>query len=135
MLERIIVLIMLTAFGYALYRWTMRRNLQRVAQQRDVDPILQELRPGIPAVVYFTTPNCIPCKTQQQPALAKLSTELGENVQIIQIDATQNPDAANRWGVMTAPTTFILSKDGTPKAVNYGVASEIKLKQQLQGAA
>ena len=56
---------------------------------------------------------------------------MGEAVQIIQVDATENPDAATRWHVQTVPTTFILDGQGQPKDVNHGVAGVKKLRQQL----
>jgi hypothetical protein len=47
------------------------------------------------------------------------------------VDATQDPDAADRWGVFSAPTTFVLDKGGNPRHVNRGVASTERLKEQL----
>jgi thioredoxin-like negative regulator of GroEL len=78
---------------------------------------------------------CAPCKTQQTPALARLQTELGDALQVVQIDATEQPEAAERWGVFSAPTTFVLDARGITQAVNYGVAGADKLRQQLQGIA
>jgi thioredoxin-like negative regulator of GroEL len=112
----------------------MRRNLAQVAQTAPLDPILQDTQRGIPTIVYFTTPGCVPCKTQQQPALARLKANSDQPIQIIQIDAAEQPEVAQRWGVMTAPTTFVLDAQGKPRAVNYGVADEHKLRQQLLSA-
>lgn len=132
MLERLFIVILLAIFGIVAYQLSTRRHLRKIAEQLNTDPILLGLSREVPTIVYFTTPNCIPCKTQQQPALQKLGEML--RVQIVQIDATENPDAAERWGVMTAPTTFILDNQWQPKTVNYGVADETKLYQQLQSA-
>jgi thiol-disulfide isomerase/thioredoxin len=134
MFERLILVVLLAIVGLVLYQWYTRRQLATLAANRQFDPILQGLNPGIPAIVYFTTPTCIPCQVQQQPALERLKRELGEGVQIVQIDATQQPDAADRWGVMSAPTTFVLNASGYPNAVNHGVADEFKLKKQLNAA-
>jgi thioredoxin 1 len=141
-LERLLIVFILMAAGVALYCLYRQRHLQRIHRlataapaQTAADPILRQLRPDVPTIVYFTTPGCIPCKTQQQPALARLNHLLEGRLQIIQIDASQEPETAGRWGVMTAPTTFILGKDGTPVAVNYGVADEHKLGAQLRQAA
>lgn len=54
--------------------------------------------------------------------------------EVLQFDATQVPDAADRWGVMSAPTTFVLNAVGEPQAVNHGVADERKLLQQIENA-
>jgi len=134
MLERLIFVAILTLVGVTLYLWYTRRQMATIAANRHIDPILQGLNPGVPAIVYFTTPMCIPCKTRQLPALDKLKTDLGENIQIIQIDATEYPEVADRWGVLSAPTTFVINSNGTANAVNHGVADERKLKRQLMQA-
>ncbi len=119
----------LIVLGYnALRRWQVRR-LGRLAAQ---DPLLASLRPGIPAIVYFTSPACAPCITQQKPALSSLQADLGDAVQVVEVDALQHPETADRWGVLSVPTTFVLDRQGRPREVNYGVAGADKLRQQLQ---
>lgn len=134
MVERTLIVILLFILGFAAYTLFTRRQINRVASLDSAqDPILSRLAPGIPAIVYFTTPYCLPCRTQQQPALARLRETLGEtNVQIIQIDATEDPDSADRWGVFSAPTTFVIDRNGKTTAVNHGVADTFKLRQQLK---
>lgn len=132
MLERLIFAGILMSLGIIVYCVYRRMHLSHLSQSVYIDPILSNLKQDILTIVYFTTPMCIPCKTQQQPALNKLQTELGDNgVQIVQIDATQDPSAAERWGVMSAPTTFVLDKTFQPKHINHGVADLNKLKRQL----
>lgn len=131
MLERILIATALLITGFVVYQLLHKQQIRRLAAQAITDPLLAGLRPGIPTIVYFTTPGCVPCQTQQQPALSKLQTDLGENVQVVKIDATQQPDDADRWGVMSAPTTFVLDETGTPRSVNHGVADADKLKKQL----
>lgn len=131
MIERLILVALLAALAYGLYGWYTRRQLQRISARQALDPVLQGLRAGVPAIVYFTTPHCIPCKTQQQPALQRLQSVLGDAVQVVQIDATQQPDVADRWGVLSAPTTFVIAADGEARAVNHGPADEHTLRQQL----
>lgn len=135
MIERFLIAAALLAIGVVAYLWQTRTQLRRIAEQHNHDPLLSDFSPGTPAIVYFTTPGCVPCKTQQQPALQRLRESLGNRVQIFQFDATEVPDAADRWGVMSAPTTFVLNADGEPKAVNHGVADERKLTQQLESVA
>jgi thioredoxin 1 len=88
--------------------------------------------PDKPVIVYFTTPDCAPCKTVQRPALNRISSELGEEVQVIEIDATERPELAKQWGVMSVPTTFLLDVKGEARYVNNGVARAEKLMAQLQ---
>ncbi len=135
MVERLLLVIVLFVFGLAAYCLVRRCHLRRAAASALADPILNGFRPGTPAVVYFTTPGCVPCRTQQQPALARLQSELGDQIQVIQVDASQDPDAARRWGVFTAPTTFILDGRGQPRDVNHGVADVPKLRRQIEATA
>lgn len=132
---RLLLLVLIAGGGWFVYQMIVRANLARAASLVQRDPLLEQARPGVPTIVYFTTPHCIPCKTQQQPALRRLEDRLGAQVQIIQIDATRDPEAAQRWGVMTAPTTFVLNSQGQPAAVNYGVADEDKLIRQIEAAS
>jgi len=130
MLERLILAGILLVAGVIIYWMYTRQQLKNIGQTISIDPILQGMAPGMPTIVYFTTPNCIPCRVQQQPALEQLKREIA--VQVVKIDATLNPDAADRWGVMSAPTTFVLDSKWTPIEVNHGVADVAKLKQQIE---
>jgi thiol-disulfide isomerase/thioredoxin len=130
MIERVGIAVLFLAFGFIAYGGLRRYQVRRIA---NTDPILRNLKPNVPAIIYFTTPTCIPCHTQQQPALTRLQYELGDDhIQIVKIDATEHPDAADRWGVFSAPTTFVLDAHGKPREVNHGVADAAKLKRQLQ---
>jgi len=123
-----IVGLMIAAYGL-LRRWQVRR----AARIAPADPLLAALRPGVPAILYFTTPTCAPCKTRQRPALRALQMDLRDAVQVIEVDASEQPEAAMRWGVLSVPTTFILDRQGRPRQVNHGVADVDKLKRQLAG--
>jgi thiol-disulfide isomerase/thioredoxin len=82
--------------------------------------------------VYFTTPTCAPCKTIQRPAIDKIAKLLGEKLHVVEIDATEYPDLAKTWGVMSVPTTFLLDSRGEARYVNNGVARAEKLMEQIQ---
>ncbi|MBX3045925.1 MAG: thioredoxin family protein [Anaerolineales bacterium] len=94
---------------------------------------LESWRGDGPAILYFTTPDCVPCKTQQRPELRRL-VELDARVQVIQIDATQQPKVADYWGVLSVPTTFVINSRGQARAMNPGVARADKLLRQLAQA-
>jgi thioredoxin 1 len=115
--------------GYIAFRVYRHVNLRNVSV---TDPLLHGLNLHTPTIVYFTTPMCIPCKTRQQPALNKLYTQLNGHLQIVKVDASEQPEVAQRWGVQTAPTTFVIDAQGNAVAVNYGVADETMLKKQLK---
>ncbi len=127
-LERLLlaaVIIATAVAGYLLFnRFTLRRADRRVQR-------LESYRPGMPAVVYFTTPTCGPCRTVQRPVLRQLQASFGQWFQLIEIDASAQPGLASEWGVVSVPTTFIIDASGKPRYVNHGVATADKLIQQL----
>jgi thiol-disulfide isomerase/thioredoxin len=135
MVERLLVALVLLTLGVIIYRVMIRQQKRRTSELAPTEPLFAGLKPGIPIILYFTTPMCAPCKTQQMPALERLRARLGEAVQIVQVDATKQPDAARRWGVLSVPTTFVLDGLGTTLAINHGVAETDTLQRQIQGAA
>ena len=88
--------------------------------------------PEKPVLVYFTTPDCVPCKTVQRPAIDHVSKVLGERLEVIEINAYDQPDLAQTWGVMSVPTTFVVDTRGEARYVNNGVARAEKLLEQIQ---
>jgi len=134
-IERFVFVVIIAAASVLAYRLLSRRQLRRAMVAAPTDSVLRDFRPGVPAIVYFTTPYCGPCETQQTPALRRLEAELGDRVQIFRVDATQDAEAAERWGVFSVPTTFVLDGDGQPRQVNHGVADASKLRSQLEAFA
>ena len=121
-----IVIIGLGAFAY----WLLNQRLL-VRARNNVFKLFSKL-PEKPVLVYFTTPDCAPCKTVQRPAINRVSYLLGEELEVVEIDATERPDLAKAWGVMSVPTTFVLDTHGEARYVNNGVARAEKLLEQIQ---
>ena len=114
----------------AFVYWLINQRLL-VRASNNVFTLFKKL-PNKPVLVYFTTPECVPCKTVQRPAIDRVSNLLGEKLQVVEIDATERPDLAKTWGVMSVPTTFILNQQGEARYVNNGVARAEKLLEQIQ---
>jgi thiol-disulfide isomerase/thioredoxin len=112
---------------YLLYNWTLQFRTRSLFA--DLDP----KRTGAFTLVYFTTPTCILCKTVQRPAIQKLSQMLGNALQVVEIDAAERPELADRWGVMSVPTTFLFDPSGRLRHVNHGVTRAEKLLIQIHG--
>jgi thiol-disulfide isomerase/thioredoxin len=119
----------IVAAGLLVYWLANRLILSRASLQTGR---LEALKPGKPTLLYFTTPTCAPCKTVQRPAIQRLVDLLGEQLQVVEIDASADTDLAKQWGVMSVPTTFVLDADGRPRHVNHGVAPAEKLLKQLK---
>jgi len=121
-----IAIIAVGIFGY----WLLNQRLL-VRAKSNIFTLFSQL-PNKPVIVYFTTPDCAPCKTVQRPALSRVSQLLGDSLEVIEIDATQRPDLAKIWGVMSVPTTFLLDARGEARYVNNGVTRAEKLMEQIQ---
>ena len=128
-LSRILITFFLVSLGIGLYWLANRVILARVRGRRLG---LESLQPGIPAILYFTSPTCVPCRTVQRPELARLQEQMGDGLQIIQVDCTERPDLAEYWGVLSVPTTFIIDAQGRPRGVNHGVTRAAKLLKQIE---
>lgn len=125
-LFRLLITLVLIVLGVGLYALNNRRILGRAPKGS-----LGET--GKPVLLYFTTPTCAPCKTVQKPAIAKIKESLGEMLNVIEIDASEQPEMAERWGVLSVPTTFVIDSRGQARYVNHGVARADKLLKQLNG--
>lgn len=121
-----IAIIVIGIFGY----WLINQRLL-VRAKSNIFTLFNQL-PKKPVIVYFTTPDCAPCKTVQRPALNRVLQLLGDSLDVVEIDATERPDLAKQWGVMSVPTTFLLDARGEARYVNNGIARAEKLMEQLQ---
>ena len=110
---------------YLAYNWTLKNRASNLLAN------LGPIRPGAFLLVYFTTPTCVPCKTVQHPAIQKISEMLGNTLQVLEIDVTQQPDLASRWGVLSVPTTFLIDPRGQVRHVNHGVTRAEQLLLQI----
>jgi thiol-disulfide isomerase/thioredoxin len=126
--ERLLIAVAISGLGFLAYalfnRITLKRATSKVSR-------FEAYRPGLPALVYFTTPTCAPCKTVQRPTIERMKNGLGKWFQVIEVDASTRPEIAQEWGVVSVPTTFVIDKQGQPVYVNHGLASAEKLIQQL----
>jgi thiol-disulfide isomerase/thioredoxin len=128
MLERLLIAITIVALGIVAYRaygWIVLR----VRERRGLG--LEPYQSGRPAILYFTDPGCAPCVNVQDPALAEVQGLLGDRLQVIKIQALEQVELTDAWGVLSLPTTFIIDSNGRPRGVNHGVARAARLLDQL----
>lgn len=87
---------------------------------------------GLPALLSFTTPGCADCRYRQAPAVSAVQQALGSTVTTRLIDAALDPDIATHFGILTAPSTVILDRQGHVAARNDGFAPAETLLGQLR---
>jgi thioredoxin 1 len=129
LLTRTFIAIAITGVGLSVYWFGNRVLLHRLQGKRLG---LDSIRPGTPAILYFTSPGCMPCKTVQRPAIQKLMERMEEDLQVVEIDATIQTSLADYWGVLSLPTTFIIDTRGRPRKVNHGVVNADHLYNQIR---
>ena len=135
LVTRLLIAVAICAGGFAAYLIVSRVKLavlRRQVSRHQAQKGLEGLIDGVPAILYFTTPDCAPCKTVQMPAIQSLLEQFGDRLQLIKIDATERTAVADFWGVLSVPTAFIIDAQGKPRRVNHGVAPIGKLRQQLR---
>jgi thioredoxin 1 len=134
--DRILALVAVAVLAAALwiasraYRIWLRRA---PAQDAALDG-LGLPRDGLPVVLGFSAEYCLPCKTQQRPALERLRESVGMMLHVLEVDALEHSDLAARYGVLTVPSTVVLDGRRGVIAINYGVTSADKLLAQVQPA-
>lgn len=133
-----VLLVVIAIIGTILSLWLLRvgvkRYLKYAAKHAQIvkrDPLLTRLQVGKPAIVYFTSPGCGPCRTTQKPIIQQLEREQGDNLQILTVNIEERLDDAMRWGVMKVPRTFVLDQNLRPYASNMSIATLSTLKQQI----
>jgi thioredoxin 1 len=80
-----------------------------------------------PVLVDFYADWCGPCK-MMGPILQDLKKRLGDNINIIKIDAEKNPQAAIKYQVRGVPS-LILFKNGQILWQQAGVVQSAQLEQ------
>jgi len=106
--------------GLAWRSWRFRRR-----------PAADLLVNSRPLVLAFSTPDCVPCKTIQKPALEELQRRYQDRVNIREVDALAQPELAGRFGILTVPSTVVVGATGVVLAINHGAADWEKLAQFL----
>jgi len=134
----VVVIGLAVMFGPSVFKGVIEGQINRRAEAAVItaaDPLLKGLSPGRPALVYFTADWCGPCKLAQTPVIQRLMSDYGDRVQLLTVDLDKNPEAAKRWGVMSAPRTFILTPELEPHTTNLDVVYYAKLKEQVEAAS
>lgn len=116
-----------------------RANASRLRALRQSGPdweALGQQPDGRRTLIAFSTPSCAACHKAQAPAIDLARQQLGDDAfRLIKIDASQKPEAARAFGILTVPATVILAADGQQVvARNHSFAPSGQLVRQLQQA-
>ena len=82
-------------------------------------------------ILAFSSAACTQCHTLQRPALRRLEALRGDEIEVVEIDAPGSSELADRYRILTIPSTVLLNPAGEAFAVNYGFADLSKLQQQI----
>lgn len=88
----------------------------------DADFDTQVVQNKMPVLVDFWATWCGPCKLAE-PILEELSETYKDKVLIMKLDVDANPAMAQKYGVMSIPTT-ILFKEGKEAGRQVGFAGK-----------
>lgn len=128
MADRLLILVLVAAGAatvWLILRWRSARY-RRISAADLVPPGRAR-----PLVLAFSTPDCVPCRTQQKPALHELLRRYPGRVEVREVDAADQPELADRFGIMTVPSTVVIDSRGRIVAINHGMTRWEKLAAQL----
>ncbi len=143
---RLLILVLVALVAYALV-WAVRRYI--ASQQRKAlaakpyqAAVLSapnaskqgdstERQTGLIRILAFSSPDCHQCHQMQTPALQRVVNARGDEIKIIDVDATEEPELVKTYRVLTVPSTVVLDQGGHAHAVNYGFANTQRLLQQV----
>jgi thioredoxin-like negative regulator of GroEL len=117
-----VAVVALAALALRAGQARQRRHLLGNVVDADVDG---------PAILFFSGSACTICHTAQRPALDRLVPTLEGRVAVREVDVAAEPTLAQRFRVMSLPTTVVLDGDGRARAVNTGFAPAPVLQRQL----
>lgn len=106
--------------------WAGRQARKAVGQPVPESPL--SIDPSKPALVYFFSPTCGPCR-QMAPGVDAL---IREGRAIHKVDVMSAPEIAMAWKVMATPTTFAV-RDGRVTEVAMGFQAPARLQGLLGG--
>lgn len=73
---------------------------------------------------------CGPCK-MMAPVIKEIEAELGDKLEVVEIDVDKEQALASKYGVMSIPT-YVIEKDGVEVGRKVGVTAKAELIKLIQ---
>lgn len=89
---------------------------------------INEISTGCVLVDFYTS-SCMPCKLLN-PVLEEISDRY-KGLKVAKVEVTKNPDASQRFGVMSVPTVMLL-QDAKVKEVAYGFSGKSNIVSMIE---
>jgi thioredoxin 1 len=100
-----------------------------VGKVSDANFETEVLKSTSPVVVDFWAEWCGPFK-MISPALEEISGSVGEKVKIVKLNVDENPETAQKYGIMSIPT-LLMFKNGEIAKRQVGAQPKQKLEQWI----
>jgi len=84
-----------------------------------------------PTLLYFRSDTCAVCPTQGR-YVEEVVKGWNGRLAIQKIDTDTEPETAQRYGVMSLPTTILIDHNGSVQDINYGLTNARKLNKQVE---
>lgn len=88
------------------------------------------LKANKPVLVDVFATWCGPCK-MMSPVIDEIAEELGDTVKVGKVDSDENPEIADKYGIMSIPTIMII-KNGQVAKTFIGVTAKSDILEALK---
>ena len=84
----------------------------------------------VPVLVDFWAEWCAPCRAVA-PILEEIAAEKAERLRVVKLNVDENPDVAQRLGILSIPTLILFSK-GQEQARVVGARAKEQLLRDIE---
>jgi hypothetical protein len=130
-LLRVAIVVALLAVAWAVVTGGRALVGRRQRRALTAPPLVDAGTNGLVRILAFSSDTCRQCHTHQWPAVQRVLAERLGRITVEDVDAPSHPELAERYRILTLPTTVVLDGSGNVHAVNYGFANTQKLLAQV----